>query len=96
MRDQVQTIWFDFTAFGCEGWVPVEPLESQIILTGAENIVAEYETEQVIDIMLRKEAELRAAAEQGYITDEWISTALLARALRGVMGYKIPDVRYVM
>jgi hypothetical protein len=93
-ENDFEPVWWDFGDFGHPGWTPVTRLEMRALLDGAERIVARN-AGHVCDAWIqdRRHLLLHQAVHSG-VTREWISQALLVTAVSGLMGYKIPDVRF--
>jgi hypothetical protein len=86
------TVWFNFDRWGLPGWTPVHRFEMDIMLAGAEEMIAEN-SKETCDWYIRTRNEyLIHEANTSIITEDWVSHAVLLSALEGLMGYRIPDV----
>ena len=91
MKDS-DLIWFNFGRFGYAVWCPVSPIETNLMLMGAEHFVDSHPAE-VCDYMLEcKSTSLIHRAAAGRVNPDWISEALLVTAMQGLMGYETPEV----
>lgn len=90
---QVKIIWFNFQDLGLPGWYPVPVEAAEIMLLAAESVIETYTPDELEQILEIQHHDLTAVAAVNQITDVWIDQALLYRALCGLLGYAIPDVR---
>ena len=91
-RDPLEPVFFNFGELGHPGWTPVTCFEMQLILSGAQSMIDNYDHESV-DFMIEKSHNelLHKALNEG-ITEQWVSQALLLTALRGLRGDPVPEV----
>jgi hypothetical protein len=85
-------VLINFGHLGFPEFLPVEQLEMNLVWSAAERIFHTYAPASVEYLLVTTEAGLIDQATSLGITSDWISSATLTIALRGLRGEAIPDI----
>jgi hypothetical protein len=80
-------VMFDFTQMGYPHWVPVSQTEMEILWWGAQGIMQDHDTLAVSLMLEQTRDDLAQQAQSlGFVTPDWISTAVMVMAMEGCLG----------
>lgn len=86
-------VWFDFTRWGYEGWLPISCHELEILWLGMEDLLQDRSPEAIQAMLACTHSQLRQQARSGRITSEWVTTAAMLMAVEGHQGLPLPPYR---
>jgi hypothetical protein len=83
----------DFENYGYRGYLPVAVVEMQMLLEGAERLIARYSSAAVTEMMDEQHVDLFLQAfGSERVTPQWVSNATLLIAMQGLTGKTLPDI----
>lgn len=84
-------IFVDFSDYGLEDSMPIDPEELRLINQGAHRMFAEYTEHSLRELVDQWEVALMwRAIESEPVDDEWFTRALLCIAIMGYLGERRP------
>lgn len=80
-------VYFDFTRLGYPHWIPVTQTELEILWEGSHNIIAEHDAISIqVMLEITRRRLRREARRQGWVSPEWVTTAVMTQAIGGQLG----------
>lgn len=85
-------VFFRFTELGHPHWVAIEHWEMESLYECALELLELYtDPEELHDLVINTTFDLRIQARTRLIDEDWISTAVMLNAVRGLMGQRLSE-----
>lgn len=88
--------FMNFGDYGWPHWEPVDDLELRLLYKGATEML-EGQNPEVTRLMVEQmmDSLITDALFADEVSSQWRSMAIMATAIRGILGDKIPDIKEI-